>query len=338
MVGRLDAIVDQLVSDGVTTADKIGLSGFSRGGYNVYFATAHPERTAFAATIANDSFLDDFTSYLEDAAFNNAPSFPSKRSPWEDPLFMLDQDSMFSIDRVRTPTLVTNINKYERVPFEVAQPRQRAVVGAYAANRKPVDAYRIRFDDHELRMPAAKVALQSIAVDWLAFWLLGEEDPAPAKFEQYQRWRVIRDKWHAEQTKEIARGELGFIKTRSGLMYKIADRKVGSVPNTGDSVTIRYTLKTPDGSERSVGPTTVRLVDSPVPDPRFAELPGYSMTVMVDGLDECLRFVHPGETAVCLMPAAIAPSADRASNFPTAPLRYEVEVLGVTPKAARSGA
>jgi len=29
-------------------------------------------------------------------------------------------------------------------------------------------------------------------VDWFCFWLKGEEDPAPAKVEQYARWRDLR--------------------------------------------------------------------------------------------------------------------------------------------------
>jgi hypothetical protein len=29
-------------------------------------------------------------------------------------------------------------------------------------------------------------------VDWYSFWLKGEEDPEPAKVEQYKRWRELR--------------------------------------------------------------------------------------------------------------------------------------------------
>jgi hypothetical protein len=30
-------------------------------------------------------------------------------------------------------------------------------------------------------------------VDWFRFWLKGEEDPDPAKVEQYARWRELRN-------------------------------------------------------------------------------------------------------------------------------------------------
>jgi len=30
-------------------------------------------------------------------------------------------------------------------------------------------------------------------VDWMKFWLKGEEDSDPAKAEQYNRWRELRN-------------------------------------------------------------------------------------------------------------------------------------------------
>jgi len=36
------------------------------------------------------------------------------------------------------------------------------------------------------------VASLSATVDWFCFWLKGEEDPGPAKAEQYKRWRELK--------------------------------------------------------------------------------------------------------------------------------------------------
>jgi hypothetical protein len=33
---------------------------------------------------------------------------------------------------------------------------------------------------------------QGGSVDWFCFWLKNEEDPDPAKAEQYARWRDLR--------------------------------------------------------------------------------------------------------------------------------------------------
>jgi hypothetical protein len=36
-------------------------------------------------------------------------------------------------------------------------------------------------------------------VDWFCFWLKGEEDPGPAKAEQYERWRELRKMQQASE-------------------------------------------------------------------------------------------------------------------------------------------
>ena len=45
---------------------------------------------------------------------------------------------------------------------------------------------------HELVKPQQKYLSEQSAVDWYCFWLKREEDPDPAKAEQYKRWRELR--------------------------------------------------------------------------------------------------------------------------------------------------
>jgi Sigma-70 region 2 len=45
---------------------------------------------------------------------------------------------------------------------------------------------------HVLEKPWDRIASQQGDVDWFCFWLKGEEDPDPAKAEQYARWRELR--------------------------------------------------------------------------------------------------------------------------------------------------
>jgi hypothetical protein len=47
-------------------------------------------------------------------------------------------------------------------------------------------------DEHILTNPAARLASQGGSVDWFRFWLKEEEDPSPAKADQYRRWRKLR--------------------------------------------------------------------------------------------------------------------------------------------------
>ena len=45
---------------------------------------------------------------------------------------------------------------------------------------------------HILVKPWDRIASQGGTLDWFCFWLKGEEDPDPAKAEQYIRWRELR--------------------------------------------------------------------------------------------------------------------------------------------------
>jgi hypothetical protein len=47
---------------------------------------------------------------------------------------------------------------------------------------------------HVPEKPWERRTSQQGAVDWFCFWLKSEEDPDPAKAEQYNRWRKLVNK------------------------------------------------------------------------------------------------------------------------------------------------
>ena len=57
---------------------------------------------------------------------------------------------------------------------------------------KPVELIWLPDAAHELVKPMERMTVQQGDVDWFRFWLKGEEDPDPAKAEQYARWRELR--------------------------------------------------------------------------------------------------------------------------------------------------
>jgi hypothetical protein len=56
---------------------------------------------------------------------------------------------------------------------------------------KPVEMIYIPEGTHLLEKPWERMTSQQGNVDWFCFWLKGEEDPDPAKTEQYKRWREL---------------------------------------------------------------------------------------------------------------------------------------------------
>ena len=58
---------------------------------------------------------------------------------------------------------------------------------------KPVDLIQLPDAVHIVTKPLERPASEQGDVDWFDFWLRGEENPDPAKAEQYARWRELRN-------------------------------------------------------------------------------------------------------------------------------------------------
>src|SRR5262249_48205342 len=72
---------------------------------------------------------------------------------------------------------------------------------------KPVDfIYLPNNAAHILERPWERMVSQGGDVDWFCFWLKGEEDPDPAKAEQYKRWRELRKLQEANDKKPAETG------------------------------------------------------------------------------------------------------------------------------------
>ncbi len=54
---------------------------------------------------------------------------------------------------------------------------------------KPVDLIVLKEGTHPLTNSGQRMVSQGSTVDWMRFWLKGEEDPNPGKSEQFARWR-----------------------------------------------------------------------------------------------------------------------------------------------------
>jgi hypothetical protein len=69
---------------------------------------------------------------------------------------------------------------------------------------KPVDFIYLPTGPHILVKPRDRMVSQREALDWFCFWLKGEEDPDPARAQQYASWRELRKVEDQNQTKAKA--------------------------------------------------------------------------------------------------------------------------------------
>jgi dipeptidyl aminopeptidase/acylaminoacyl peptidase len=183
--------IDFLDTQGIIDRNRVGLIGFSQTCFHVQYTLTH-STYRFAAAVVADGLDGGYFQYL---AFANSTPY----------LTVLEEDTNggipfgvalprwiqrapgFLLDRVQTPVLLQAI-----APASLLEEWEW-----FAGLRrlgKPVDLLYIPTGSHILQKPWDRMISQESAVEWLAFWLKGEENSSPAKAAQYQLWRALRQR------------------------------------------------------------------------------------------------------------------------------------------------
>lgn len=189
-VKRIDAAIGALSEKGLIDPNRVGLSGFSRGGIFTHFAITHPGRYPLAAAIVNDSHPVSYSYFVLGGNTNDTE--PYSTPFWANKPLWLELEPSFNADRVRTPVLFTNNLSGGFKVHPVADDdlsQIRSPIGALVMNKKPVDSYVFPHGDHHLQKPSEIIALHNLALDWMSFWLKGE---APKDPERAARWAPLR--------------------------------------------------------------------------------------------------------------------------------------------------
>ena len=87
-------------------------------------------------------------------------------------------------DRVKAPLLINAADSEFRLGLQFYTSLKQL--------KKPVEMFIYPNEFHEKIQPKHRFEIYQRNVDWLRFWLKSEEDPDPAKAEQYARWRELR--------------------------------------------------------------------------------------------------------------------------------------------------
>jgi dienelactone hydrolase len=190
-VAGYESAVEQLSKTGQVNPDQIGIIGFSRSCYYVLQTLTTSNLHFKAASIAdgvNHGYLqyildidgEDTNGLAHDAEASIGVSpFGTGLNQW------LARSPAFNLDKVTAPVEVVASNGFD-VLF-MWEP-----YAALRYLRKPVDLVIFNSDEHVFTNPAERILSQGNTVDWFRFWLKGEEDPDPAKTEQYARWHELR--------------------------------------------------------------------------------------------------------------------------------------------------
>jgi dipeptidyl aminopeptidase/acylaminoacyl peptidase len=205
----VESAVAMLTQRQIIDPAKVGLIGFSRGGWYVEYALTHSQIPFRAATVT-DNVQFSFVEYYSwhNSAVSSAletmyggPPFGKSLKNW------LDYSISFNLDKINTPLLM-EVNGYGKKddlpnrPPENLAAKEELVVGL-SELRKPVELYYYPNEQHQVDHPMARIASLQRNVDWFRFWLQDYRRPAPEDPEQYVRWELMR----SEQLKKPDHGD-----------------------------------------------------------------------------------------------------------------------------------
>jgi len=184
----LEGAINYLDVRGLIDPKKVGIIGFSRTGQFVMYALTHSGYEIAAASIADGSDLG-YLLYI--AAYPDEQEMQEMERmlgalPYGNGLKLwIERSPGFNLDKVRTPVRILATNRlipiYEWNMFVSLARLDKAVEMIYLPD-----------GTHVLEKPWERIVSQLGNLDWFCFWLKGEEDPDPAKADQYRRWRELR--------------------------------------------------------------------------------------------------------------------------------------------------
>lgn len=202
-IALYDGAIDLLDGKRLIDVDHIGIIGFSRTYWYVTYALIHSKYHFAAAAVADGvdySYFQYMVLSTNNPVYagsfdltNGAPPFGNGLRKW------LKVSPAFLMDKIDTPTRVQALYPASLL-FDWHWFSGLTRLG------KPVEMIYIPEGAHILQKPWDRMISQQGDVDWFCFWLKGEEDPDPAKAEQYKRWhnlRVLNDKQRKRQNTMI---------------------------------------------------------------------------------------------------------------------------------------
>jgi dipeptidyl aminopeptidase/acylaminoacyl peptidase len=178
--------IDLLDRMGMIDRSRVGIVGFSRTVCFVAYTLTHSKYRFAAASLVDGiacGYLDELSNprgaWDYNALNGGVAPFGEGLKLW------LKSSPGFNLDKVETPMRLVALGNSSALQL------WEWYVGL-SLEKKPVEFVLISDATHLYGKAAECMLKQQGLVDWFAFWLTDEEDPDPAKVEQYSRWRRLR--------------------------------------------------------------------------------------------------------------------------------------------------
>jgi len=200
---QIESAIDYLDSRGLIDRDRVGLVGFSVTGFAVRYALMNSTYHFRAATSVEGS---GWSYWVYVATGNTAAFMAQEECPYGGPPWngnwdrWMKKSISFNYDKIHTPLRLESDGNGPSEGAEVLYEWENYV--ALKRLHKPVELIYVTHGAHPVVKPWDRLTSQQGNVDWMLFWLKGEEDPDTAKSEQYERWHELKRLQDAGDNKE----------------------------------------------------------------------------------------------------------------------------------------
>jgi dipeptidyl aminopeptidase/acylaminoacyl peptidase len=178
--------LDQLIEAGITDSTRLGIMGWSYGGFLAQFALTQSKRFKAASAGADGDLNPGAYWLLGRRTFREnyerlmgGPPYGETLKNW------VEFSPAFNTHRVQAPVLMEASAIEAILGLEMS--------AAYRRHGVPVEFAVYPDEGHNFTRPQHRYHSMQRNLDWFNFWLQGREDPAPDKRSQYQRWRAMKD-------------------------------------------------------------------------------------------------------------------------------------------------
>lgn len=167
--------IDHLVSLGLADNDKVGVMGWSQGGYISAFLATHDSARFKAVSVG--AGISNWTTYYVNTDIHPFTRQYLKATPWDDPKIYADTSPITYIKRASAPTLIQHGELDRRVPIPNAYELLQGLQDHGVASKLIV----YKGFGHGLTKPKAHRAAMEHNLEWFGRYVFGDAPPAPVQ-------------------------------------------------------------------------------------------------------------------------------------------------------------
>lgn len=180
--------IDYLIGAGIADPTRLAISGHSHGGWLAPLVMTSSRRFragSFAEGVGNAIVMYEMLDGLTNRRTHDVLLSDGK-SLYENPQRYIDLSPSLHFEGLETAVM-----------FEAGAKSLAVMMLGFSKAAQfagmPTEFVVYPQTGHNIVLPRLKKESAERNLDWFRFWLLDEEDPDPAKVEQYERWRKMRD-------------------------------------------------------------------------------------------------------------------------------------------------